>query len=67
MTKKQAASAGGRAVVAKYGRDHMRDLAYKWHAKYELKPYDGNDFLIVERTTGRVNEKTLNGERYNDN
>jgi hypothetical protein len=64
MTKQQAASKGGQAVVAKYGVDHMRNLAYRWHEKYELKPYSGNDFLIVERATGRVNSKTLNGERY---
>ncbi len=65
MTKQQAASKGGQAVVKKYGREHMRGLAYRWHAKYELRPYGHNDFLIVERATGRVNSKTLNGERYN--
>ena len=64
MTRKQIASKGGRAVVAKYGRDHMSDLAHKWHEKYKMVPYDGNDFLIVNRQTGEVNPKTLNGAAY---
>ena len=58
-------SAGGRAVVQKHGRAHMQDLARRWHAKYKLVPYDGNDFLIVERATGKINRKTLNGKAYN--
>ncbi len=65
MTRKQSASKGGRAVVTKYGVSHMRDLAHRWHAKYQLRPYNGNDFLIVERATGKINAKTLNGETYN--
>ena len=57
-------SAGGHAVVKKYGRKHMQDLAHRWHEKYKLVPYDGNDFLIVERATGKINRKTQNGNIY---
>lgn len=64
MTTKRG-SAGGQAVVAKYGRAHMRKLAEQWHIKYRLVPYDGNDFLIVNRVTGAINRKTLNGHTYN--
>jgi hypothetical protein len=64
MTRKQIAAKGGQAVVAKYGRGYMSDLAHKWHDKYKLVPYDGNDFLIVNRQTGAVNRKTLNGASY---
>lgn len=66
MTAKRG-SPGGQAVVRKYGRTHMRDLALKWHEKYKLVPYGTEDFLIVERATGKVNRKTLNGRIYNPN
>ena len=64
MTIQQRASKGGRATLAKYGRSHFQDLARRWHEKYSLKKYGRNDFLIIERSTGRINAKTLNGARY---
>ncbi len=57
-------SAGGKAVVAKYGRAHMQDLARRWHQKYRLVKYGLNDFLIVNRVTGKPLSKTLNGHHY---
>lgn len=64
MTKRQAGSMGGKATFAKHGREHMRQLADRWHDKYRLVPVSGNDFLIVNRGTGAVNARTLNGARY---
>lgn len=57
-------SAGGKAVVAKYGRAHMQDLARRWHQKYRLVKYGLNDFLIVNHATGKPLSKTLNGHHY---
>lgn len=70
-------SAGGKAVVAtscpahragdapgEYGRAHMQDLARRWHQKYRLVKYGLNDFLIVNRATGKPLSKTLNGHHY---
>jgi hypothetical protein len=64
VTRQQIASRGGKAVVAKYGREHMRELALLWHEKYKLVKYGRNDWLIVNRSTGAANAKTLNGESY---
>lgn len=64
MTKRDAGALGGKATVERHGREYMRDLAYKWHAKYRLVPIAQNDFLIVERMTGRINARTLNGAYY---
>lgn len=65
MSTTKRGQAGGTAVVAKHGRAHMQDLARRWHDKYRLVPFDGNDFLIVDRRTGQINRKTLNGHIYN--
>ena len=64
MTKRESGSLGGRATVARHGKSHMADLARRWHDKYALRPYNGNDFLIVNRQSGAINPKTLNGDRY---
>lgn len=67
MDKRQSGSLGGKATLKKYGKQHFQDLAAKWHAKYELKPYNGNDFLIIDRATGKPLSKTLNGDTYEAN
>jgi hypothetical protein len=66
MSKKEAGRLGGRATVERYGREHMRDLAHRWHEKYKLVKYGIDDWLIVERTTGKALSKTLNGRHYNE-
>ena len=67
MTATKRGRAGGLAVVAKYGRAHMQDLARRWHQKYRLVKHGLNDFLIVNRATGKPLSKTLNGHHYDPN
>ena len=65
MTKAECGSLGGRKTVETHGGKYMAELARKaaiaMHAKYLLVPYDQNDFLLVDRATGKPNRKTLNG------
>jgi molybdenum-dependent DNA-binding transcriptional regulator ModE len=50
--------AGGRAVVAKYGREYMIELgkvgAQVTHTKYKLEKWGLNDFAMVDRETGQI-------------
>lgn len=50
--------AGGLAVYAKYGSDHMREIGKKgaetfWN-KYTLQPIGINEFAIVDRKTNQI-------------
>ena len=65
MSKQEAGRRGGKATLAKYGKKHFKDLAARWHAKYKIVPYGTEDWLIVNRATGKPLSKTLNGKRYN--
>lgn len=62
--KQQAGRRGGLTTARKYGSDYMREIgrrgAESFHARYTLEPYHTNDFLIVERATGRI-VATLSG------
>jgi hypothetical protein len=58
MNKKQAGSKGGRATVAKYGRNHMQDIGAKgalvtW-TRYQLMPYGQTEYAMTERATGKI-------------
>lgn len=65
MNKRESGSLGGKKTVEKYGISYMAELARRggqaMHAKYEMRPINQNDFAFIERATGRVNQKTLNG------
>jgi hypothetical protein len=56
--KQHAGQQGGRATLAKYGRQHFARIGKKGAAifwqRYTLRPVGLNDFAIVERTTGKV-------------
>lgn len=58
-------SNGGRALVEKYGIDHMRHIGSNGgkatKKKYQLVPFGIGDFLMVNRMTGEINHKTLCG------
>lgn len=66
MTRAQAGALGGKATVQRHGKDHMRTIgrmgAIAFHAKYRLDPVNMDDFAIVERETGRVLPRTINGK-----
>lgn len=66
MTKAQAGALGGKMTARKYGPNHMRTIgrmgAIAFHAKYRLEPVNMDDFAIVERETGRVLPRTINGK-----
>ena len=58
MTKQQAGRKGGRATVAKHGREHMqaigkRGAAVTWQ-RYHLSPVGLTEYAMVERATGRI-------------
>ena len=58
MTKQQSGSKGGRATVAKHGREHMQKIgkagARTFWQRYKFEPVALNDFAIVDRTTGQT-------------
>jgi len=63
--KRENARKGGRALVAKYGREHMRRIGSNggraFHEKYVLVPVGIGDMAIVHRVTHEVLPKTING------
>jgi hypothetical protein len=67
MTKAEAGRLGGISTLQKNGAEYMAGLARKGaealHKKYRLVPIGQNDFALVERETGKVSPKTLNGRR----
>jgi general stress protein YciG len=57
-TKQTAGQIGGRATVAKYGRQHMQDIGAKgaqatW-TRYQLMPYGQTEYAMTERATGKI-------------
>lgn len=50
-------SAGGKALVAKRGREYMAEIgrrgAIALHARYRLVPIGTSDFALVDRETGQ--------------
>lgn len=57
MDRRTVSSMGGKALVAKRGRNYMAEIGYKgavaFWAKYRLVPCDSARFAIVDRTTGK--------------
>ncbi len=58
MNRKQAGSKGGRATVAKHGREHMQEIgkrgaAATW-ARYFLAPWGTSRYAMVERKTFKI-------------
>lgn len=57
-TKQQAGSKGGRATVARHGREHMQKIGRKGAAvtwqRYRLTPYKQSQFAMVDKETGAI-------------
>jgi general stress protein YciG len=58
MTKQQAGSKGGRATVARHGREHMQQIgkrgaAVTWQ-RYHLSPIGQSGWAMVSRDTNEV-------------
>lgn len=58
MTKKQAGQIGGRATVAKHGREHMQQIGRRgaestW-TRYHLSPVGQSGWAMVDRRTNEV-------------
>jgi hypothetical protein len=58
MDKKSSGRLGGLATLTKYGPDHFRMIgrmgAAAFHRKYSLYPTGTNNFIIVNRETGKI-------------
>lgn len=68
LTRSEAARRGGLALVKIHGLTHMSKIAslggIALHKKYELRPVGSCDFVLVNRETGEVNPKTINGRNW---
>jgi hypothetical protein len=58
MTRREAGSLGGRATVARHGRQYMaaigaRGAATLWR-RYAILPYELSKYALVDRETGKV-------------
>ncbi len=57
-TKQSAGSLGGRATLARYGREHMQAIgrhgAAAFWQRYHLAPAGTSGFAIVSRETNRI-------------
>lgn len=58
MNKRQAGSKGGRATVAKHGREHMQAIGRKgatvtW-TRYQLSPVGQSGWAMLDRETREV-------------
>jgi len=57
-TKQSAGSLGGRATVARHGREHMQAIgrlgADVFWQRYHLAPVGTSGFAIVSRETNRI-------------
>ena len=56
--KRRAGAMGGRATLAKYGREYMqaigrRGAAALWR-RYALYPYELSKYALVDRATGKI-------------
>lgn len=58
MKHKEWGRRGGRATVAKHGKEHMRTIGKRGAAafwkRYTLRPVGTSDFAITDRETGEV-------------
>jgi hypothetical protein len=58
MTKSQAGRAGGKALVRKYGRDHMRKIGRRGgrvtNERYSIQPVGLARYAMVDRVTKKV-------------
>lgn len=45
---------GGQAVLAKYGREHFRNLRRRWGRLYSWKPVGTSGYALVRRDTGEI-------------
>ncbi len=58
MKRKEWGRRGGRATVAKHGREHMQTIgkrgAVTFWKRYTLRPAGTSDFAITKRKTGEV-------------
>jgi len=58
MNKQQAGQIGGRATVAKHGRDYMQAIGRKGAAvtwtRYYLAPVGQTEYAMVERATNKI-------------
>jgi general stress protein YciG len=58
MKRKEYGRRGGRATVAKHGREHMQRIGKRGAAsfwkRYTLRPAGTSDFAITNRKTGKV-------------
>lgn len=58
MKRKEYGRRGGRATVAKHGREHMQRIGKRGAAsfwkRYTLRPAGTSDFAITNRKTGEV-------------
>jgi hypothetical protein len=58
MTKKQAGSKGGRATLAKHGREHFQAIGragarVTWQ-RYHLSPVGQSGWAMIDRATNEV-------------
>jgi hypothetical protein len=64
--KRRSGQLGGRATVARYGREHMSRIgrrgAQVFWQRYRLLPAGLSGWAIVERETGKV--RTFNGHEF---
>lgn len=55
MNKQQAGQIGGRATVAKHGRDHMQEIGKRGAAttwtRYQLSPIGQSGWAMIDRET----------------
>jgi len=56
--KQKAGQRGGRATVARHGRDHMQRIGRRgaeptW-SRYSLSPVGLTEYALVERATGKI-------------
>lgn len=57
-TKQTAGRIGGRATVARHGREHMQQIGKRGAAvtwtRYQLSPVGLTEYAMVERSTGKI-------------
>jgi hypothetical protein len=56
--RREAGKRGGLATLAKYGKDHFKQIGKRgaavFHRRYSLSPFGMDDFAVVKRETGEV-------------
>lgn len=65
LNKQQAGRLGGQTTLKKHGREHFANIGRKgaqaMHKKYRLVPIGIGDMAFVDRDTGQVLPRTING------